>query len=90
MADTLKNIRSKFVSSVSKTVIHQLLDDLLDDKILNDGEVEHIKDGTSMRAEKARSLIDMVRNKGDTASHILIKRLKEQDPMLSKNLGLDS
>ncbi|XP_029105245.1 caspase-1-A-like [Scleropages formosus] len=90
MADALKNIRSKFVNSVSKEVIHQLLDDLLEDQVLNDGEVEHIKEGASMRAEKARSLMDMVRKKGDAASNTMIKRLKERDPVLFKDLDLDS
>ncbi|KAJ8367265.1 hypothetical protein AAFF_G00323590 [Aldrovandia affinis] len=91
MTDTqLATVRAQFVKSVSDPVIKQLLDDLLEDKVLNDGEQETVIQENRMRADQARSLIDMVRKKGPEASEKLISRLKERDRVLFDQLGLGS
>ncbi|XP_030007443.1 caspase-1-like [Sphaeramia orbicularis] len=89
MADKqLQKVRTKFVDKVSQTVISQLLDGLLEDFVLNDGEREAIVEGNSIRADQARSLIDTVKNKGDCASRRMITHLKSRDPHFFVTLGL--
>ncbi|KAJ8402211.1 hypothetical protein AAFF_G00370760 [Aldrovandia affinis] len=86
MADTLFRIRIKFVEKVSESSLDQLLDDLLSRRVLNAAEVEEVKQGNSQRMDQARSLIDMVRNKGDEASHRLLDCLQLKNPALWKEL----
>uniref|UniRef100_A0A0E9W4B6 CARD domain-containing protein n=1 Tax=Anguilla anguilla TaxID=7936 RepID=A0A0E9W4B6_ANGAN len=88
MADELLNIRSKFVAKVSPAVLKQLTDDLLQEKVLNDGEVGEVIEGPSTTMDKARAFIDMVRKKGDEASSQLKRCLQTRDPALFKELGL--
>nr|ACI68032.1 Caspase-1 precursor [Salmo salar] len=78
-AQQLRELRTKFIEKVSKTILHQLIDDLLEDMVLNDGEMEEIKDNNMPRADKARQLIDSVRRKGNTASERFLIRLQERD-----------
>lgn len=87
-AQTLANIRNKFVDAVSKEVISQLLDDVLEDQILNDGEKDSILEENLSRTDKARKLIDTVKRKGNTASEKLIARICCRDSTLSSELGL--
>ncbi|CAK6963463.1 caspase a-like [Scomber scombrus] len=91
MADKeLAKVRTKFAEGVNKAVIKQLLDDLLEDGIVNDGEADSIIEENSTKTDKARALIDTVKRKGDEASRTLITRLYNRDPTLHKNLGLSS
>lgn len=76
------------MGSVSKAVIKSLLDDMLDDEILNDGEKESVLEENSARADQARDLIDTVRKKGDDASRKLIDRIQNRDNTLFSKLGL--
>lgn len=89
MADKeLGRVRSDFVTSVSKAVIKLLLDDLVEDGVLNDMESESILEENDSRADKARCLIDIVKNKGDPASSKMIVHLKSRDSSLYEKLGL--
>lgn len=76
------------MESVSKDVISQLLDDLLDDRVLNDGERASILEKNKLRSDRARSLIDTVRRKGSESSEKMINHLQCRDPMLFSELGL--
>ncbi|XP_045075859.1 caspase a-like isoform X2 [Coregonus clupeaformis] len=87
-ADDLFNARKIFIDSVTKTVIKQLLDNLLEDKVLNDEETDSVTEENSARAEQARCLIDMVRKKGVKASEKMIARVQERDPGLHDKCGL--
>ncbi|XP_071352930.1 caspase a-like [Trachinotus anak] len=90
MADEeLSRVRTEFVESVSTDLIRQLLDDLLKDKVVNDGQRESILEENPTRGEKARSLIDTVRRKGEEASRKFIAHLHRRDPELYSKLGLD-
>ncbi|XP_049913830.1 caspase-1-A-like [Epinephelus moara] len=90
MADELARVRRRFVDKVSRALIKQLLDDLLDDGILNDGEKDAIDEENSATADKARCLIDTVKKKGDEASRKLMAHLKSRDATLYSELGLSS
>ncbi|KAL1022578.1 hypothetical protein UPYG_G00029490 [Umbra pygmaea] len=89
MADKVLNkARTLFIDSVSKQVINQLLDDLFEEKVLNEEEKDSVKEEKNTRAEQARYLIDMVRKKGSTASQKMIDHIKNRDPGLYEKLGL--
>ncbi|KFQ88077.1 Caspase-1, partial [Phoenicopterus ruber ruber] len=73
----LLNVRTKFVECVNKPVISGLLDDLLAQGVLNLEEVDEVQDRYTVRADKARCLIDSVRLKGSRASQIFIDSLRK-------------
>ncbi|CAB1347811.1 unnamed protein product, partial [Coregonus sp. 'balchen'] len=50
------------------SVIKQLLDDLLEDRVLNDEETDSVKEENITKTDQARCLIDMVRKKGGKAT----------------------
>ncbi|KAL3991863.1 low density lipoprotein receptor-related protein 5/6 [Sarotherodon galilaeus] len=88
MADKeLARVRGQFVEKVSKALLKQLLDDLLEG-LLNDGESDSVLEDNSNKADMARALIDMVKRKGDKASRKMIEHLEKRDPTLYSELGL--
>ncbi|XP_008424030.1 caspase-1-like [Poecilia reticulata] len=91
MADKeLERVRPRFVAKVSKEVMNQLLDGLLHDGVLNDGEKDAVVEENDSRADKARCLIDKVKRKGHEASSKMIAHLKSVDNTLYCELGLSS
>ncbi|KAK9520942.1 hypothetical protein VZT92_020797 [Zoarces viviparus] len=86
----LFNVRKKFVEEANKALIKQLLDDLFGDGVLNKGEKNSVLEENSTTEDKARSLIDMVRAKGDEASRKMIAHLQSRDASLYSKLGLSS
>lgn len=84
----LSNVRIRFLESVSKAVISTLLDDLLERRVLNEEEVEEVRESCSKRSDQARCLIDGVRKKGARASEIFIERLCFRDVHLATELEL--
>nr|XP_046245207.1 caspase a-like isoform X2 [Scatophagus argus] len=88
MADDLSRVRTSFVEKVSTVLISQLLDDVLLDRIVNDGEKESVLEANSTRGDRARCLIDTVRRKGNNASRMMIAHIQQRDPMLYAELGL--
>lgn len=89
MADKkLLEVRTTFVERVGKPVISGLLDDLLAQRVLSSEEVDTVQDQNTVRADKARCLIDSVRLKGHKASKILIESLRQRDGHLAEELGL--
>ncbi|MEQ2219658.1 hypothetical protein XENOCAPTIV_021457 [Xenoophorus captivus] len=83
--DKLTSVRGQFVNKVSAAVLQQLLDRMLEEKVLTDCEMEF---GNINKGDKARSVVDMVRNKGSKASSALITALCEVDPCLAEELKL--
>ncbi|XP_062390089.1 caspase a-like isoform X2 [Sardina pilchardus] len=87
-AQRLSDVRVKFVEKVTKSVLKQLLDDLRDDRVLNEEEMESVLEEHKARADQARYLIDMVRKKGNKSSERMIKRIQERDGNLYDELSL--
>ncbi|KAL8198730.1 UNVERIFIED_CONTAM: hypothetical protein K2H54_022023 [Gekko kuhli] len=88
MADKkLGEARTQFVEKVNKAVICTVLDDLLEKGVLNDEEVEKVKE-KPVTQEQARTLIDGVRKKGHKASLIAIQSIHARDVFLAEQLGL--
>ncbi|XP_075025145.1 caspase-1-like isoform X2 [Calonectris borealis] len=77
-----------FVERVNKPVISGLLDELLAQGVLSLEEVDEVHDRYTVRADKARCLIDSVRLKGPRASQIFISSLRKRDGTLAEQLGL--
>ena len=82
----LLSVRTQFIGRVSDSNLNTLLGKLLEQEIINDGEMESAENPN--RAKKAGALIDMVRKKGPTGSKALIDALCEVDPAVSKLLNL--
>uniref|UniRef100_A0A3Q0RT09 CARD domain-containing protein n=1 Tax=Amphilophus citrinellus TaxID=61819 RepID=A0A3Q0RT09_AMPCI len=82
----LLSVRTQFVEKVSGSTLNQLLDSLLQRGIINEGEMDSAR--IKPKADRARDVIDVVRNKGAEASNSLINDLRELDPYLSETLHL--
>ncbi|CAI5657607.1 unnamed protein product [Oreochromis niloticus] len=82
----LFSVRIQFVEKVSDSTLNQLLDRLLQEEIITMEEMEAAR--IKPRAERARHVIDVVRNKGRRASSFLIDDLCELDQYLFDTLGL--
>uniref|UniRef100_A0A3P9CDS2 CARD domain-containing protein n=1 Tax=Maylandia zebra TaxID=106582 RepID=A0A3P9CDS2_9CICH len=78
--------RKQFVDQVSDSTVNQLLDSLFQQGIINMEEMDSAR--IKPRADRARDVIDVVRNKGEEASSSLIDGLRELDPYLSETLHL--
>uniref|UniRef100_A0A3Q3WW36 Uncharacterized protein n=1 Tax=Mola mola TaxID=94237 RepID=A0A3Q3WW36_MOLML len=87
-AEILSRVRPRFVDKVSLNMINQLLDDILLDGVVNNGERESIIEENGIRSDRARRLIDIVIKKGDRASRKLIASIQSRDPELYSELGL--
>ncbi|KAM4046631.1 caspase-1-B-like isoform 2-T2 [Anomaloglossus baeobatrachus] len=88
MEDKVRNIRPQFVERCNLPLLQELLDDLAHIKILSYAEVEYIREGSSERREKCRTLIDIVIKKGDLSCKMLLQKIREKDPPLSEALGI--
>uniref|UniRef100_A0A3Q3GX71 CARD domain-containing protein n=1 Tax=Kryptolebias marmoratus TaxID=37003 RepID=A0A3Q3GX71_KRYMA len=90
MADKeIAQVRGRFVEKVSRSLVKQLLDDMLEDGVLNDQEKDSVLEDNTSKADMARDLIDTVKRKGDKASRKMIDRIQKRDPMLYLELGLN-
>ncbi|XP_043960887.1 uncharacterized protein LOC122824373 [Gambusia affinis] len=85
--EQLMEIRISFMEGVSGPVLQSLLDNLLEEKVINDFEREAVE-AERTRGDRARVLIDTVRRKGDVASSKMIRFLCELDHHFSERLGL--
>ncbi|XP_058020520.1 caspase-1-like isoform X3 [Ahaetulla prasina] len=90
MADKkLGEVRAEFIKRVNKSIISQLLDDLLCKGIMDDEEVEgvNVNDKTQ---DQARILIDNVRKKGPDASRLFIDSILARNTFLAEQLDLQT
>uniref|UniRef100_A0A8C6T519 CARD domain-containing protein n=1 Tax=Neogobius melanostomus TaxID=47308 RepID=A0A8C6T519_9GOBI len=83
---TLQVCRVEFVKGMGTEVLNQLLDDLLADGVLNQGEKDSILEEHRSRADRARVLFDSVRRKGNAPIEIMMERLQTRDPKLYSHL----
>ena len=86
----LKEKRKLFVHSVSKGTINGLLDELLEKRVLNQEEMEKVRDENDTAMDRARVLIEIVIRKGPRACQICISHICEEDSHLAGILGLTS
>ena len=84
--EQLRSARLAFVERVSKPVLDNLLDGLLQEGVINDDERETVK-VEAVRAERARATIDMVLRKGSLSCYVMKTMLAKYEPDLYKTLG---
>ncbi|MGH0177783.1 UNVERIFIED_CONTAM: hypothetical protein FKN15_075846 [Acipenser sinensis] len=84
----LQTVRTDFIDGVNDAIIQDLLDDMLQIRVLNDSEMEAVRQGENRTRDKAHCLIDMVRRKGSSARERLLSKLEKRDPTLHHKLGL--
>ncbi|XP_034729526.1 uncharacterized protein LOC117945902 [Etheostoma cragini] len=82
----LFSVRIQFLNRVTDPVLNQLLDKLLERRVINDAEMQSVR--AKSREDKARDVIDTVRRKGPEACRVLIASLREVDPCLFRVLNL--
>lgn len=74
--------------------LKDLLKDLVDalratnPPVFNDREANVILQAHQVTQDRTGQLVDMVRNKGDDASFLMIASLEKLDNLLARNLGL--
>ncbi|XP_012584939.1 PREDICTED: caspase-1-like [Condylura cristata] len=88
--EALRGKRRQFIRSVGSGTINGLLDELLDRRVLNQEEMEKIRDENSTVMDKARALMDNVIRKGPQACQICIDFICEEDSHLAGTLGISS
>ncbi|XP_029923200.1 inhibitor of apoptosis protein-like [Myripristis murdjan] len=81
----LARLRLALVERLSTPLIKDLLNDLLAERVFSNEERDSVMENRS-RAGQVRLLVDMVRNKGDAASQILLGYLRTRDPTLHRFL----
>ncbi|XP_078278222.1 caspase-1-A-like [Rhinoraja longicauda] len=84
----LKRLRSALVNGLSMAVIKDLVDEMLETRVINPSESEEILQGNITTKDKARCLVDIVSRKGRGASEKLIQSLNKADTELCKELCL--
>ncbi|XP_039611001.1 caspase-1-A-like [Polypterus senegalus] len=88
-AQKLMDIRIKFIEGANVSLIKDIVDDMLDLKVLNEGEKEEVIESNRLTRDRARSLIDMVRKKGNSASEKFLEKLLSRDHNLFTSMGLE-
>ncbi|XP_023363492.1 caspase-1 [Otolemur garnettii] len=89
MADkVLREKRRQFIQSVGTGTINGLLDELLEKRVLNQEEMEKVRDENATVMDKARALIDGVIRKGPQASQVFIINICNNDCHLAQTLQL--
>nr|XP_033777027.1 caspase-1-B-like [Geotrypetes seraphini] len=84
----LRGVRADFVKNCNLTVIMLIVDDLQTYEVLRSAEAEHIIEENMTTSDKARTLIDIVINKGDHASTVFVQSLQERDKYLCTDLKI--
>lgn len=76
------------MANVGKATLKGLLDDLWDEKVFSTDDKDSVLEGQTIRADRARCLIDMVIGKGESASQTMIDYMLERDEPLYISLDL--
>ena len=84
--EQLRSARLEFVERVTMSVLNNLLDGLLKERVINDDERETVK-VEAVRKNKARATIDMVLRKGSSTCFVMKTMLSRYDPVLYTTLG---
>ncbi|XP_063344853.1 NACHT, LRR and PYD domains-containing protein 1-like [Pelmatolapia mariae] len=85
--ERLLNVRTSIINGISGPVLSSLLDTLLEKKVITDAEREEANVMPN-KSNRARFVIDTVRNKGERASSQMIESLCELDSFFCEYLGL--
>ncbi|XP_062339953.1 uncharacterized protein LOC134038535 [Osmerus eperlanus] len=84
--EQLRSARLVFVERVTMPVLDDLLDGLLQERVINDAEMEAVK-VEAVRKDRGRVIIDMVLRKGSPSCFVMKTMLAKYDPALYTTLG---
>ncbi|XP_039907168.1 NACHT, LRR and PYD domains-containing protein 1a-like [Simochromis diagramma] len=85
--EKLLNVRSSIIKGISGPVLSSLMDKLLEKKVITDAEMEEAN-VIQNRSDRARFVIDTVRNKGERATSQMTESLCELDSFFCEYVGL--
>ncbi|MCJ8728890.1 hypothetical protein PDJAM_G00009760 [Pangasius djambal] len=90
MAEELLNARLGLIQGVSEGLLRDLIDCLraTTPPVLNEREANEILQAHQVTQDRTGRLVDMVRNKGDNASFLMLSILEQRDNLLARNLNL--
>ncbi|KAF4088321.1 hypothetical protein AMELA_G00083200 [Ameiurus melas] len=90
MAQELLKARLGLIEGVSDGLLKDLTDCLRNTNppVINAREANEILQAHAVTQDRTGKLVDMVRNKGDQASFIMIAILEKRDNLLARELGL--
>ncbi|KAK1882910.1 Caspase-1 [Dissostichus eleginoides] len=80
----VRSIRTEFIERVSLPFLNTLLDRLFEFRVIYDSEMRSAR--SKPENERAREVVDTVRNKGAEACRVLIEALSEKDPYFYNDL----
>ncbi|XP_028903723.1 caspase-1-like [Ornithorhynchus anatinus] len=89
-AQLLKDRWCLIIESLTHGMISGLLDDLLQMQVINQEEMDTVREEHHRPAEKTRALLNSVIPKGDLASQIFIDSLCKKNPFVAAKLGLSA
>ncbi|KAL7842767.1 hypothetical protein SRHO_G00244560 [Serrasalmus rhombeus] len=86
MADELSNVRLELIGRVSEAVLKDVIDGLQSSNppVLTAREANQILQANQVQGDRVGQLVDMVCNKGDVASVLMISILEEKDKHLTE------
>lgn len=85
--EKLLNVWSSFIKGISGSVLSSLMDKLLEERVITDAEREEANVMPN-RSDRARFVIDTVRNKGESATSQMIESRCELDSFFCEYVGL--
>lgn len=86
LGERLRRNRTLLIEKINSANLMALLDHLLDVNVLSDSEKDEILQSQSVQRNEVRTLIDMVKNKGEAAAHHFSNGLKKVNWALYKQM----
>lgn len=86
----LRQYRTLLIEKINSPNLEALLDDLFGVNVLSDSEKDYILQSQSVQRNEVRTLIDMVRNKGEEAAKHFFNSLKKVNEDLYKQMDTKS
>uniref|UniRef100_A0A3B4BU48 CARD domain-containing protein n=1 Tax=Pygocentrus nattereri TaxID=42514 RepID=A0A3B4BU48_PYGNA len=87
-ADELSKVRLELIARVSEAVLKDVIDGLRSSNppVLTGREANQILQANQVQEDRVGQLVDMVYNKGDVASVLMISILEQKDKHLTEKL----
>lgn len=80
--------RLVFVRLSKLETLQNLIDEMLAERVFNEGQAADILESNDTRANIARALIDSVSKKGDVACSLFAGAIARQDAVLAGAIGI--
>ncbi|ASH98864.1 CARD-like caspase [Common midwife toad virus] len=87
-AQEMRKGRLAFVRLSKRETLQDLIDEMLAERVFNEGLAADILESNDTRSDLARALIDSVSKKGDVACSLLAGAIARQDAVLAGAMGI--